>query len=103
MREGQGPLGHARRQIAQVADLLPRQPRRAQRVVGGREHVLGARALPGIDLAEPSMNRARRLARELLEHDRAHQSIVVRSGPPRLEPARPDAIDDRGEDGVDLP
>src|SRR5689334_16621387 len=47
------------------------------------------------------MNRARRLPRELLKHDRAHERIVVRPGAPRLEPTGSDAVDDPAEDRID--
>src|SRR5215212_622667 len=102
MRQRQRALRDARREVAQVADLLAREPRAPQEVLLRRHDVFGARTLAGVELAEPSMNRTRRLARELLEHDRADERVVVRPRAPRLESARADAIDDRREDGIDF-
>src|SRR5215218_2812394 len=103
MGEWQRAIGHAGGEVAQISDLLTRQSRGAQHALFGGQHVLGARPLPRIDLAQPPMDRARCLARQLLEDNRPHERIVVCPTPPRLEPTRPDAIDDATEDRIDGP
>ena len=85
VRQRQAAVRDARGEIAQVADLLARQAaaRIAASSVGG-EHVLGARPLARIQLAEAAVDRACRFAGQLLEHDRSHERVVVGAGLPGL-------------------
>ena len=97
-----------RGEVAQRRDLGEREPRRAQRRFGRREHCLRRREIrrcaDGVD--EPREDRVRRRAVQLLMRDRARERLERRripdpasscSGrrPPRMTPASTGSTFDR--------
>jgi hypothetical protein len=90
----------ARGEVAEVADLLPREAGGAQAVVGRGEQLRGLGGAAAVEGVEPRVDRPGGLARELLEHDGAGERLEVRALGARGEAARPDGADDRGESRV---
>jgi hypothetical protein len=81
-----------------IADLLARQPGRAQRLVAGRGDLrrIGGAAGRGVD---PRPDRRRRLDADLLADDRAQQGFVAARADARLRIA--DLRERDGESGFD--
>jgi hypothetical protein len=67
---------NAGRQVAQVADLLARDPDGAQSVLVGSDQLGGRRRSIPEKGGETTVDRARRFRGELLAHDGAHQGAV---------------------------
>jgi hypothetical protein len=93
----------AGRQVAQVADLLSREPGGAQgRLFGGDELGGGRRVIPE-EGDEASVDGPCGFGRELLAHDGAHEGavgVVGAAAAARRMIERADALDERGHDRV---
>ena len=88
-------------EILQVGQLLSRQARGPQLLVGRREELRRRRSPPTVQREHAAMNCRGGLARELLVDDRARERVEVRAFASRLEAAWADKLDDSGENGID--
>jgi hypothetical protein len=93
----------AGRKIAQVADLLPREPGGVQICVLGAQELGWRRQIITEEGDEAGVDCAGRLRGELLPHDGAHEGAVGVVGTPTAASRvveRADAFDERGHDRV---
>jgi hypothetical protein len=73
---------HARREVAQVTNLLPREPDLPQNLVLGGEQLRGRWRAVAEERGEAGVDRTGRLGRELLADDGAHEGAVGVVGTP---------------------
>jgi hypothetical protein len=101
--EVQAAVLDARREVAQVLDLAPRQADAAHLLVVGGEQLRRRRRPAAEQLLEPPVDRPRGLGGELLADDRPKQGAIGVGRPaaaPGLRVERPDAVDQLAQDRI---